>query len=170
VVGEKIPCLYVSDHINHFPSTLRSNTNTPSSFCLKLAHVRIYKRRPPEHWFVDRYKRHHPVDSNWLDHLSRSAHPIIVAGYNDPLHPIRGGLTKCFVAGPAISDYSGSKPGFNLIMRSSAEVEAPTLMLQGFKQIPPVDDILQISNTLLEGKIPPTPTVPPRQIPSFTLP
>jgi hypothetical protein len=30
VIGEKIPCLSVSDHLNHHPSTLRCNTNIPN--------------------------------------------------------------------------------------------------------------------------------------------
>ena len=110
------------------------------------------------------------VDSNWLDQPPQSAYPIIVIGYNDTLHAFRDGLTICCFAGPANPDYSGSEPGFSVILRASGEMGAPMIMLQGFKQVPHVDDILRISNDLLDGNIHPTPTVPPPNVPSATPP
>jgi hypothetical protein len=110
------------------------------------------------------------VDSNWLDQPPQSSYPIIVIGFNDPLRSFRDGLRLCCFAGPANPDYSGAEPGFSVIMRLSGELGAPTTMLQGFKQIPHVDDILRISNALLDGKIRPTATVPPPYIPSATPP
>jgi hypothetical protein len=110
------------------------------------------------------------VDSNWLDQPPQSLYPIIVIGFNDPLRSFRDGLTLCCFAGPAMPDYSGAEPGFSIIMRLSGKLGAPTTMLQGFKQIPHVDDILRISNALLDGKIRPTATVPPPYTPSATPP
>jgi hypothetical protein len=101
------------------------------------------------------------VDSTWLDRPPQSAYPIVVIGYNDTLRSFRDGLTICCFAGPANPDYSGAEPGFSVILRASGKMGAPTIMLQGFKQIPHVDDILRISNDLLDGNIHPTPTVPP---------
>jgi hypothetical protein len=110
------------------------------------------------------------VDSTWLDQPPQSAYPIIVIGYNDTLRSFRDGLMICCFAGPANPDYSASEPGFSVILRASGEMGAPTIMLQGFKQIPHVDDILRISNDLLAGNIHPTPTVPPPHVPSATPP
>jgi hypothetical protein len=110
------------------------------------------------------------VNSNWLDQPPQSTYPIIVIGYNNTLRSFRDGLAICCFAGPANPDYLGAEPGFSVILRASAEMGAPTIMLQGFKQIPHVDDILRISNELLDGNIHPTPIVPPPQIPSPTLP
>jgi hypothetical protein len=110
------------------------------------------------------------VDSTWLDQSPQSAYPIIVIGYNDTLRSFRDGLTICCFQGPANPDYSASEPGFSVILRRSGEMGAPTIMLQGFKQIPRVDDILRLSNDLLDGNIHPTPTVPSPPVPSLSPP
>jgi hypothetical protein len=71
--------------------------------------------------------------------------------------------------GPAQPDYSDAEPGFSVIKRDSAEPSAQITMLEGFKQTPTVDDLLRISNDLLDGKIKPTATVPSSTIPTPTL-
>ena len=60
--------------------------------------------------------------------------------------------------GPVQPDYSDAEPGFSIIKRESGESGAQITMLEGFKQTPTVDNLLSISNDLLEGKIEPTAT------------
>ena len=110
------------------------------------------------------------MNSSWLDQTPQSAYPIIVIGYSDTLHALHDGLAICCFAGPATQYPGYTDPGFSVIMRASGDFGAATLMLQGFKQVPHVDDILHISNDLLDGKITPTPTEPPPFAPSPTMP
>jgi len=53
-------------------------------------------------------------------------------------------------------------PGFSVIERTNGEPDASVTLLQGFKQTPTVDELLKLSNDLLDGKIKPT------AVPSFT--
>ena len=110
------------------------------------------------------------VDSSWLDQLPQAAYPIVVVGYNDTLRSFKYGLSICCFLGPADPDFSGSEPGFSVIQRLNGELGAPTVMVQGFKQVPHAADILRISNALLDGKLPPTPTDLPPHISSPTMP
>jgi hypothetical protein len=110
------------------------------------------------------------VDSSWLDQLPQSAYPIIVVGYGDTIHAFRDGLTVCSCAGPAPTYPGYGDPGFSVIMRLSGDFGAPTIMLQCFKQVPHITDILRISNDLLDGKIIPTPTDLPLHLPTPTPP
>lgn len=110
------------------------------------------------------------VDSQWLDQLPQSSYPIIVIGYNDTLLSFRDSLQLCCFLGPALPDYSGAEPGFSVFKRDSGEPFAPITMLEGFKQTPTVEDILRISTDLLDGKIQPTATLPPPDVPTPTPP
>lgn len=110
------------------------------------------------------------VDSAWLDELPQSSYPIILVGYNDTLLSFRDSLQLCCFLGPALPNYSGAEPGFSVFKRESGEPAAQITMLEGFKQTPTVDDILNISIALLDGKIKPTATWPPHNIPTPTPP
>jgi len=99
------------------------------------------------------------VEGGWLDTMPQASYPIVVVGYNDTLLSFRDSLSLCCFLGPVSPDYSNAEPGFSVIERNSSEIGAPITMLQGFKQAPNVDDILRISNDLLDGKIKPTPAL-----------
>ena len=96
------------------------------------------------------------VEAGWLDTMPQASYPIIMIGYNDTLLSFKYKLRICCFLGPADPDFSGAEPGFSVIERDSGAPGAPITMLQGFKQAPTVDDILKISNYLLDGKIKPT--------------
>ena len=110
------------------------------------------------------------ADSSWFDQLPQSTYPIVVIGYGDTLHAFRDGLPICCFQGPATTYPGYDDPGFSVIMRTSGDMDTPTIMLQGFKQIPHVEDILRINNGLLDGKIRPTPTDLPLHLPTPTMP
>jgi len=108
------------------------------------------------------------VDSQWLDELPQSSDPIILVGYNNTLLSFRDSLQLCCFMGPAQPDYSDAEPGFSIIKRESGEPGAQITMLEGFKQTPTVDDLLRISNDLLEGKIESTATSAQPSVPTAT--
>lgn len=107
------------------------------------------------------------VEEGWLDTMPQASYPIIVVGYYDTLLSFKYKLGICCFLGPAEPDFSGAEPGFSVIERDSGESGTTITMLQGFKQAPTIDDILKISNDLLDGKINPT-TAP--QSPNFPTP
>lgn len=100
------------------------------------------------------------MEPDWLDKMPQAAYPIILVGYNDPLRSFKYSLTVCCFLGPINPDFSGSEPGFSVIERPTGEPGTPDVIVQGFKQIPTVEDVLKISNDLLDGKIISTPTLP----------
>ena len=108
------------------------------------------------------------VDSNWLDELPQSSYPIILVGYNDTLLSFRDSLQLCCFMGPAQPDYSDAEHGFSVIQRTNGEPGAQVTMLEGFKQTPTVDDLLQISHDLLEGRLEPTTTSAQPSVPTPT--
>ncbi|MGE5464729.1 MAG: hypothetical protein ACM3PS_15310 [Syntrophothermus sp.] len=108
------------------------------------------------------------VDSQWLDELPQSSYPIILVGYNDTLLSFRDSLELCCFMGPAGPDFSHAEPGFSVLQRESGEPGASITMLEGFRQTPTVEDLLRISNNLLDGRIQPTPTSPLPPIPTPT--
>jgi hypothetical protein len=101
------------------------------------------------------------VESEWLDKMPQAAYPIILVGYNDPLRSFKYSLTVCCFLGPINPDFSQSEPGFSVLERPTGEPGTPDLIVQGFKQVPTVEDVLKISNDLLEGKIISAPTASP---------
>lgn len=101
------------------------------------------------------------VQEGWLDTMPQASYPTVVVGYNDPLFAFGYNLRLCCFSGPIVTNWSGTEPGFSVIERGSGEVGVPITMLQGFKQTPTVQDILKISNDLLDGKIIPTPSSQP---------
>jgi hypothetical protein len=102
------------------------------------------------------------VEEGWLDVIPQASYPIILVGYNDPLLAFKYSLTICCFLGPVMPDFSDAEPGFSVIGRANGQPGASVIMLQGFKQTSTLDDILKISNALLEGQIIPTPTLLPK--------
>ncbi len=108
------------------------------------------------------------VEQGWLDAMPQASYPIVVVGYNEPLLAFGYNLRLCcFTGGPIGQDWSGAQSGFSVIERANGEFGAQITMVQGFKQTPTVDDILRISNDLLDGKIKPT-ARPSANVPSPT--
>jgi hypothetical protein len=101
------------------------------------------------------------VETGWLDKMPQAAYPIILVGYNDPLRSFKYSLTVCCFLGPSDPDFSQSEPGFSVIERPTGEPGTPDVIVQGFKQISTVADVLKVSNDLLDGKSIPTASTPP---------
>jgi hypothetical protein len=96
------------------------------------------------------------VETDWLDKMPQAAYPIILIGYNDPLRSFKYSLTVCCFLGPVDPDFSQSEPGFSVIERPTGEAGTPDVIVQGFKQVPTLGDVLEVSNDLLDGKQIPT--------------
>jgi hypothetical protein len=90
------------------------------------------------------------VDPDWLNTAPQAYYPMIVIGYNDPLRSFKYNLqTYCFL-GPVNPDFSDSEPGFS-IFEKEPDNSLSCGISQGFKQTPTVEDVLEVSNALLEG-------------------
>ncbi len=90
------------------------------------------------------------VASDWITTEPQAYYPIIVIGYNDPLRSFKYSLlTDCFL-GPINPDFSDSEPGFSVFEKQRDNSTACGIT-QGFKLIPTIDDILKVSNALLDG-------------------
>ena len=100
------------------------------------------------------------VEEGWLDKMPQASYPIVLVGTSDTLYSFRDLLGLCCFQGPGIYP-DADAPGFSVIERKSGRPVATIIMLQGFKQTPTVDDILKISNDLLDEKIIPIPTASP---------
>ncbi len=103
------------------------------------------------------------VEEGWLDQLPQSAYPLIVLGYNEPWYAFGYQLQICCFTGIIMEDTSVLRSGYSVMARENGDISAPGSLLEGFKETPTVDTLLQISNDLLEGKIQATPslTLPP---------
>ena len=94
------------------------------------------------------------VEEGWLDTMPQASYPIVMVGYNNPLVAFGYKLQMCCFFGHLMTDeeYADTESGFSVIERESGKPGTATMMVQGFKQQPTVDDILKISNDLLGGK------------------
>jgi hypothetical protein len=104
-----------------------------------------------------------PFDSDqekWINEAPQTFYPIVLVGTSDTLNAFKNLLRLCCFLGPA-GDYPGyNAPGFSVIQW--AETNQPdyhaVILLQGYNQKPTVQSILEITNTLLDGKLPSMPT------------
>jgi hypothetical protein len=98
------------------------------------------------------------VETGWLDKMPQASYPIVLVGYNDPLVAFGYQLQLCCFLGHVLTDeqYAATEGGFSVIERQSGESGAALIMIQGFQQQPTVEELLKISNDLLDGKIVPT--------------
>lgn len=106
-----------------------------------------------------------PLDSEqerWINEAPQAYYPMVLVGTSDTLYAFRDLLRLCCFMGPGIVDPGYDAPGFSVIQRKQTnEPEAPSvLFLQGYNQSPNVQVILEFTNSLLEGKLSFTPTVP----------
>lgn len=100
-----------------------------------------------------------PEQETWINEAPQAYYPIVLVGTSDTLYAFRDLLRLCCFMGPG-SDNPGVALGFSVIQREQTnEPEAPSIVfLQGYDQKPSVQDILDITNVLLEEKVPLTPT------------
>lgn len=95
------------------------------------------------------------LDKQWLDEEPQSYFPIVLVGYNNPLYCFRDVLRLEGFLGPPI-DWPSKKltPGFCIIQGEKTERSlTPFTMVKIFKGYdykPRVQDILDITNNLLE--------------------
>ncbi len=90
------------------------------------------------------------VDTDWIENVPQTYYPIIVVGYNNPLRSFKYSLSlDCFL-GPINPDFSGSEPGFSMFEKERDNSTSCGIS-KGFKQTPTVDNILKVSNALLDG-------------------
>jgi len=100
------------------------------------------------------------VEEGWLDRMPQASYPMVMIGFNEPWIAFGNGLQMCCFTGYIMTDeeYAATESGFSVVERESGEPGAALIMIQGFKQQPTVDDILKISNDLLDGKVTPMPS------------
>jgi len=104
-----------------------------------------------------------PFDSEqeqWINEAPQTFYPIVLVGTSETLNAFKNLLRLCCFLGPA-GDYPGyNAPGFSVIQWE--ETNQPdyhaVILLQGYSQKPTVQSILEITNALLDGKLPSTPT------------
>ena len=101
------------------------------------------------------------IHRTWLDQPPQMYYPIVLVGYNDGLYSFKYILRICCFAGPAGIDWSTRvlEPGFSVIQREGMNGSlSGGGFFQDYHQVPRVQDILKITNALLEGRWKPTAT------------
>ncbi|MDE3090454.1 MAG: hypothetical protein KGJ80_13820 [Chloroflexota bacterium] len=101
------------------------------------------------------------IKGDWLDQPPQMYYPLVLVGYNDTPYSFKYILRICCLAGPAGIDWSTQvlEPGFSAIQREGANgLISGSSFVQGYKQTPRVQDILNITDALLDGTLKPTPT------------
>jgi hypothetical protein len=101
------------------------------------------------------------IDDGWLDQAPQMYYPLVLVGYNDTLYSFKYVLYICCFSGPAGIDWSTKvlEPGFSVIQREGANgLISGATFLRGYNQAPQAQDILNITNALLEGTLKPTAT------------
>lgn len=114
------------------------------------------------------------INDGWLDRAPQMYYPIVLVGYGEP-YSFKLELWICCFGGPAPTTFDWStkmlEPGFSVIQRQGTNgMISDTPFLQGYNQTPHVQDILNVTNALIEGTLKPTattivtvstPTLPP---------
>jgi hypothetical protein len=93
------------------------------------------------------------VDNQWLNSPPQKFYPLVIVGYNDPLYCFRDTLKVGMIEGPYV-DWSKETlvPGFCVWMirvQTSTETSA---FFKGYNQKPLLQDILDVTNPLLDEK------------------
>jgi hypothetical protein len=101
------------------------------------------------------------IPLRWLEDEPQRYDPLVLIGYNDTLYSFKYVLGICCFGGPII-DW-GTKtiePGFSIILRDKSDSPPfpKVIFLQGYNQAPSVQDILEVTNALMEGRLRPTVT------------
>ncbi len=91
------------------------------------------------------------VDNQWLHDKPQKYYPLVLVGYSNQLCAFRETLTGFGIEGP-YADCSVQAPGFSVWMLREETGSSLSAFMNGYGQKPTVQDILDITNALLEGK------------------
>jgi hypothetical protein len=96
------------------------------------------------------------VDRNWLRDLPQRSNPIVLVGYHDSLYAFRETLDAFDIHGPKI-DWSSVRvtPGFSVWKWKEFTPSTKSAWRHGYDQPSTVENILAVTDPLLEGKEPP---------------
>jgi hypothetical protein len=91
------------------------------------------------------------IDKKWLNQPPQKYYPLVLVGYNNPLYCFRDTLHVGRIEGP-YADWSKEvlEPGFCVWMILEEREFGESSIFQGYKQSPTVQDILEVTNPLLE--------------------
>jgi hypothetical protein len=94
------------------------------------------------------------IDKNWLNLPPQKYFPLVIVGYNDPLYCFRDTLSVGNIEGPYV-DWSKEnlEPGFCvwMILKENSS-EGKSAIFRSYHQTPTIQDILNVTNPLLEEK------------------
>ena len=90
------------------------------------------------------------VKGGWLNQPPQKYYPVELVGYNNALYSFRDTLSVGRIQGPYV-DWSKEilEPGFSVWMILSESQSEETTIMRGYQQSPTVQDILDVSNPLL---------------------
>lgn len=101
------------------------------------------------------------IEENWLDQPPQMYYPMVLVGYHYAGYSFKYVLRICCSSGPAGIDPNAKdlEPGFFVLQREGVNgLLSGTTFAQGYNQMPQVQDILNITNALLDGTLKPTAT------------
>jgi len=93
------------------------------------------------------------LDQQWLHITPQKYYPLVLVGYNEPLYAFREVLSGFGIEGPD-ADWNAMtlEPGFSVWMLREETGSSLSAFMKGYNQKPTVQDILDITNALLETK------------------
>jgi hypothetical protein len=91
------------------------------------------------------------IDMDWLNLPPQKYYPLVIVGYNDPLYCFREILPVGQIEGPYVDwGQETLQPGFCAWMIRIESDSGQEAFFQGYHQAPVVQDILDVTNLLLE--------------------
>lgn len=95
------------------------------------------------------------VDLDWLQKQAENKIPIVLVGYNNAIYSFREIFSLYGIKGPHIDwDQKKLEPGFSVGMLKEQTNTSKSVFLKGYDSTPEVEQILKITDGLLEGKFP----------------
>lgn len=95
------------------------------------------------------------IENGWLQKEPQKKYPIVLVGYNDSLYSFREKMPAFGIKGPQIDWTKTSlEPGFSVWMLREENASSKSAFMRGYKVKPTVELILNVTNALLENKIP----------------
>lgn len=95
------------------------------------------------------------IENGWLQKEPQKRYPIAVIGYNDSLYSFREKLSGFGIKGPKVEwDEKTLEHGFSVWMLREENASSISAFMHGYKVKPTVELILNVTNALLENKIP----------------
>jgi hypothetical protein len=93
----------------------------------------------------------HLVDNQWLNSPPQKYYPLVIVGYNDPLYCFRDTFSVGSISGPFV-DWNNEilEPGYCVWMIRVQTGTETSAFFRGYNQKPDLQDILDITNPLLE--------------------